>query len=457
MDCFFFQSSEAIGTKPDMTIIGIGPFEIIRSFRDRVQITFNDHSECSQEPFFQILEERIESIQTSEDKDTKFQNGGVFGCIGYESISEIEPILKKNGHFSSPSNEVLAEVLVARQLLVFDHKIDVLHLISSTPSAIFCSLDDLESILDHVPTAESETLVSEPMTLEPHRLTPVLGEKEYSKRVSLIKEHIKEGDIFQAVLAERIECRTEASELEIFSALRCTSPAPYSFYFRLRESTFFGASPEAFVRVEGRAVTTNPIAGSRPRGSTVKEDKLNEQQLLRSTKESAEHLMLVDLARNDLGRLAKPGSVKVAAFRRVHYFSNIMHLVSEVKALLADGVSALGIFKACFPAGTLSGAPKIRAMEILSQLETVPRGLYGGAVVAFDSKGGLDSCIAIRCLEIKNGTAVLRAGAGIVSDSKAQREYLEILSKTKLLRTAIALAEKKMKLNHVHLEKGGVL
>ena len=457
IDSFFMQSSEAIGRAPDLSVIGVGPFERICNLGDRVLLTFNGRSEFSQEPFFKILEERINSIQTSEETGTKFQNGGIFGCIGYDCIAEIEPKLRETGYFKIPTSQPIAEVVVARQLIVFDHKNNALHLISSDPSAAFCDLDVLQSILEHAPQAEPEMLASESLDLATHRLNPCLGEKRYKSLVSLIKDHIKEGNIFQAVLAERFECETAASEFEIFRALRHSSPAPYSFFFKLSESTFFGASPEAFVKVEGRKVATNPIAGSRPRGTTMKEDKLYEKQLLRSPKESAEHLMLVDLARNDLGRLAEPGSVQVAAYRQVHYFSNVMHLVSEVRASLAKGATALDLFKACFPAGTLSGAPKIRAMEILSQLETSPRGLYGGAVVAFDSKGGLDSCIAIRCLEVKRGIAVLRAGAGIVSDSIAQREYSEILSKTKLLRTAIALAEKKLRLNPVHLDQRGVV
>lgn len=202
-----------------------------------------------------------------------------------------------------------------------------------------------------------------------------------------------------------------------------------------------GASPEMLVRVEARKVSTNPIAGTRPRGRNSAEDQRQTRNLVRSPKEGAEHLMLVDLARNDLGRVANPGSVRVSRFRQLRKLSNVIHLVSQVDAELRDGVTALDALKAAFPAGTLSGAPKIRAMEILAELENEARGFYGGAVVAFDGAGGLDSCIAIRCLEVRGQLGILRAGAGLVMDSKPESEYAEIKNKLKTLRVAIAATE----------------
>jgi anthranilate synthase component 1 len=220
---------------------------------------------------------------------------------------------------------------------------------------------------------------------------------------------------------------------------RC--PSDYSFYFDFKESAFFGASPETLVKVKAGILETHPIAGTRPRGCDEKDDLLLERQLKRSTKEGAEHLMLVDLARNDLGRVSKAGTIKVEIFRKILRLSNVMHLVSVVKGEKKSDKTDLEALSACFPAGTLSGAPKVRAMEILSGLESQPRGFYGGAVVAFDHGGGFDSCIAIRAVEIKDQTVILRAGAGIVADSQPEKEYQEIKHKLKALLSAVKAAE----------------
>lgn len=280
--------------------------------------------------------------------------------------------------------------------------------------------------------------------IDSERLTSTWGAKRFSTAVKVLKEHILQGDIFQAVLAERFECVVRnTAALEIFEALRRISPTPYSYFFTFGDRDFFGASPEALLKVKDGILKTNPIAGTRPRGKTESEDLLRERQLARSPKEAAEHLMLVDLSRNDLGRVAEAGSVSVGMYRSVKRFSNVMHLVSEVTAVLSKTSSPIGALKACFPAGTLSGAPKFRAMEILAELEPVPRGFYGGAVIAYDiGSKSLDTCIAIRSLEMSEGKAILCAGAGIVADSKPQAEYEEIHHKLKALRQAIALAER---------------
>jgi anthranilate synthase component I len=441
MSCesFFVECSAA-----STTVIGVGPFETLRDVGGKTERIFKGHSQTLATPFFKVLETQLQDLKAQEPVETPFQNGGIFGCIGYDSIAEIEPRLKNYGYFKNESLMSLTQVMVARQLIVFDHKKEILHLIAAKAANTPFAIANLERIINEAPPFSSD--LSEPETAEINnqRLMPTLGFDEFKKRISKIKNHILKGDIFQAVLSEKFKCHTTAPPFEIFKMLRQTSPAPYSFYFNLGLKKFFGASPEAFVRVDGRHVHTNPIAGTRPRGQTPKHDQQLERQLTRSTKEGAEHLMLVDLARNDLGRVAQPGSVHVKSFREIHRFSNVMHLVSEVDALLAKQMTALDAFKACFPAGTLSGAPKIRAMEILSELEPEPRGHYGGAIVAFDSVGGLDSCIAIRSLEMHDQIAVLKAGAGVVADSKAENEYAEIINKTKLFRLAIAAAEKKM-------------
>jgi anthranilate synthase component 1 len=258
-----------------------------------------------------------------------------------------------------------------------------------------------------------------------------------------LQESIRAGDIFQAVLAERFECETEASAIDIFAQLYRINSAAYSFFFPFSQGEFMGASPEALLKVcQGRALT-HPIAGTKPRGKTAIEDRALAKSLRASRKESAEHLMLVDLARNDLGRVAKPGSVRVNFYRSLQKLANVMHLVSEVEAELEPRQTPLRALASCFPAGTLSGAPKIRAMQLLAGLEREGRGLYGGAAIALDPLASrLESCIAIRCIEKRGRLAILRAGAGIVADSKARSEYDEISHKLLSARQALAAAER---------------
>ena len=272
-------------------------------------------------------------------------------------------------------------------------------------------------------------------------LESTMGEEAFHQNVKQIKAHIKAGDIFQAVLSERFEFKINASPLNVFAVIKTKCPSAYSFYFDFKQSSFFGASPETLVKLKDEILETHPIAGTRPRGIDDKDDLLLERQLKRSSKEGAEHLMLVDLARNDFGRVSKTGTIKVEIFRKLLRLSNVMHLVSIVKGEKSTDKTDLEALSACFPAGTLSGAPKVRAMEILAGLESRPRGFYGGAVVAFDHGEGFDSCIAIRSVEMKEQVVILRAGAGIVADSQPDKEYQEIKHKLKALLGAVKAAD----------------
>jgi anthranilate synthase component 1 len=260
------------------------------------------------------------------------------------------------------------------------------------------------------------------------------------KGVRRIKELIGEGDMFQCVLSERFETKSAADPLAVFRSLERESRSPYLFLLKDGREHLVGASPERLVEVDGRKVYNSPIAGTRPRGGDARRDQLLERALRRSPKERAEHLMLVDLARNDLGRVSLPGSVRVRELMRVKRFSHVMHLVSEVEGRLGRGVPAWEALAAGFPAGTVSGAPKVRAMERLARLEPVARGFYAGALVQYDFTGNLDSCIAIRTMSLCGGRAVLQAGAGVVADSDPAREYREVLNKLRELRWALAHA-----------------
>lgn len=272
-------------------------------------------------------------------------------------------------------------------------------------------------------------------------LKPRLSEEEFSEKIGIIKNHIYEGDIFQLVFSNPMEARFEGSLLDTYRILRTTNPSPYMFYFSGDDIEMAGASPETLVKVENRKVTTFPLAGTRPRGKNAEEDLRLEKELLADEKETAEHNMLVDLGRNDIGRLSKFGSVKVDKYMNIERYSHVMHIGSEVSGEMRDDVEAIDAIDSVLPAGTLSGAPKIRAMEIIDDLEEGRRGIYGGAIGYVDFTGNLDVCIAIRLAYKRKGKVFVRSGAGIVADSVAANEYRECINKAKAVAEAIRLSE----------------
>ena len=255
--------------------------------------------------------------------------------------------------------------------------------------------------------------------------------------VASAKKSIRAGEIFQVVLSQRFERRLTGDPFSVYRALRRINPSPYMYFHRDGETTLAGASPEMLVRVEAGRVQMHPIAGTRPRGGDAAEDSALEAELLADEKERAEHVMLVDLGRNDLGRICEAGSVEVPTFMKVERFSHVMHLVSHVRGTLRAGKDSFDALRAAFPAGTVSGAPKVRAMQIVGSLEREPRGPYAGAVCYVDHSGALDSCIVIRTMVAKGRRATVQAGAGIVADSDAGREYQEVLNKARAVLSAI--------------------
>ncbi|MCG8400392.1 MAG: anthranilate synthase component I [Firmicutes bacterium] len=270
-----------------------------------------------------------------------------------------------------------------------------------------------------------------------------LPEEDFKRRVERALEHIRAGDIIQVVLSRRYSVGFEGDDLAVYRRLRSVNPSPYLFYFNLGEIKVIGSSPEMLVRVEDGVVTTCPIAGTRPRGNDPAEDAALAAEMLADEKERAEHLMLVDLGRNDLGRVCAPGTVRVPRFMDVEYFSHVMHIVSRVEGPLAPGTGALDALKACFPAGTVSGAPKVRAMEIIDQLEPYRRGVYAGAAGYLGFNGNMDTAISIRTLVIKDGAAYIQAGAGIVADSRPDGECREIANKARAIFRTLGVEEKK--------------
>jgi anthranilate synthase component 1 len=262
----------------------------------------------------------------------------------------------------------------------------------------------------------------------------------FAAGVRRAKEYIRRGDIIQTVLSQRLQTHMPLSGFELYRALRRVNPSPYMYYLNCGEVKLIGASPEVMVRCESGIAEVRPIAGTRRRGATEREDRILAHQLLADPKERAEHVMLVDLGRNDLGRVCRFGSVKVSEFMMIERYSHVMHIVSNVRGRLASGKTVYDLLRATFPAGTVTGAPKIRAMEIIDELEPARRGPYAGCVGYFSFSGNLDACITIRTIILKKGIAYIQAGAGIVADSQPQREYRETLSKARALLAAIELA-----------------
>ncbi|HTZ72458.1 MAG TPA: anthranilate synthase component I [Candidatus Aquilonibacter sp.] len=279
----------------------------------------------------------------------------------------------------------------------------------------------------------------------PLRLESNMTKAEFTGAVRKAKEYIRAGDAFQIVVSQRFSAKTNADPFEIYRALRVINPSPYLYFLKIDDVSVAGSSPEMLVKVQGRDVFYKPLAGTRPRGNDEKEDTDLEANLLADPKERAEHVMLVDLGRNDLGRVSDYGSVKVERLMFVERFSHVMHIVSSLRGRLRDGVDCFDALMACFPAGTLSGAPKVRAMQIIDELEPTRRGIYAGAILYLDFSGNLDSCIGLRTLVAKNGSAYVQAGAGIVADSVPETEYQESVNKARAVIKALETAHGGMK------------
>jgi anthranilate synthase component 1 len=370
-------------------------------------------------------------------------HGGMVGYLSYEVARYFERL-------PSPDLDPLGlpefMLMLADTMLVFDHlthKIKIVshvHLDGDIDTAYLQATDKIDRLVDRL----RQPVPAEAPAVVPNPRSPVssnLSRAEFKSRVSQAKDYIYAGDVIQVVLSQRLAKPTSASPFAIYRALRSLNPSPYMYYLHLGDFYIIGASPELLVRVEDGMVSNHPIAGTRPRGKNTAQDLALEEELRNDEKERAEHIMLVDLGRNDIGRVSQPGTVKVTQLMDVERYSHVMHLVSHVQGRLKAGLSQFDALRAGFPAGTVSGAPKIRAMEIIAELEPDKRGPYAGAVGYFDFSGNLDTAIAIRTIVITNGIAYIQAGAGIVADSIPEREYQESLSKAQALLTAIDQTE----------------
>jgi anthranilate synthase component 1 len=370
------------------------------------------------------------ATQPGPNGDQPLFLGGAVGHISYDWVAGLEPVPLPEPH---PDDAGLPEMrfMLADSVVAFDHVRRTVSLIG-TPKDV----ERLTAVLAQPPAARPAAART---AGESHRET---GPEAYTEAVSRAKEHIAAGDAFQIVLSQRVRRRTEASAFAIYRALRAVNPSPYMFLLDHGGFQLVGSSPETHVRLApDRTSELRPIAGTRPRGRDHAQDEELAAELLASEKERAEHVMLVDLARNDLGRVCRPGTIRVEQSMEVERYSHVMHIVSRVLGDLRDERDAAALLRATFPAGTLSGAPKVRAMQIISELEGRRRGAYGGAVGYLGFGGDMDTCIAIRTVVMRDGIAYLQAGAGIVADSEPAAEYEECMNKVAALGTAIDQAE----------------
>jgi anthranilate synthase component 1 len=376
-------------------------------------------------------------------------DGGAVGYLSYEAVRAFEPRVgaAKGAGLGYPD----AHYMFVDSLLVFDNVSRTIKVVAHLNLEDHADVDDAyEAAARRID--ELVARLREPMPPLPRGNEPISTSIEerrkvntdplvYRKMVERAREYIGAGDIFQVVLSQRVDIPTPAHPFTIYRALRTVNPSPYMFYLDIGDHYIVGASPELLVRVEDGVVTNHPIAGTRPRGADPDQDAALADELLADEKERAEHIMLVDLGRNDVGRVSKPGSVRVPRLMEIERFSHVMHIVSNVEGAIREEFSPLDALRACFPAGTVSGAPKVRAMEIIAELEVDRRGVYSGAVGYVSFNGTIDTCIALRTLVYKDGVASLQAGGGIVLDSTPDGEYAECFHKMRALVRAIELAE----------------
>ena len=391
------------------------------------------------------IEEFKQRFKVPDIKDLPRFNGGLVGYFGYETIGYIEPRLKSTGK-EDPIGSPDILLMVSEDILVFDNLSGKMILLTHANPVEEGAYDKAQTRLDEltVKLHEVQAQSSQQHTskqVDEADFVSGFTQQGYEEAVLKAKEYIVAGDVMQVVLSQRLSIPYTAEPLDLYRALRCLNPSPYMYYLNLEDFHIVGSSPEILARLEDDTVTVRPIAGTRPRGKTPAEDTALEKELLADPKELAEHLMLIDLGRNDAGRVSKIGTVELTDKMIIERYSHVMHIVSNVTGELQQGKDAFSVLSATFPAGTVSGAPKIRAMEIIDELEPVKRGVYSGAVGYISWSGNLDTAIAIRTAVIKDKTLHIQAGAGIVYDSVPRNEWDETMNKGRAIFRAVTMAE----------------
>ena len=467
-ESFLFESVEGGEHLGRYSFVGCNPRAIVRQLGDRVEVLENGkvvESFSIQRPTGGASPANVQSngsgvrdgLEVIERVMKKYRpvplqglprfTGGAVGFIGYEFIHDIEPVVPR-----PPKDELQTPVmyfLVADQLLIFDRVSQTLTVLvnavledsTGTEEAYENAVGEIERLVSLLEQPSEHTPVSIPTDVSAVKFESNVLKEKFLANVKKAKEYILAGDIIQVVGSQRFSTPVNASPVDIYRAARSINPSPYMFLLELGGFSLVGASPEIHVRCEDGQVEIRPIAGTRRRGATLQEDKALETELLADPKERAEHVMLVDLARNDLGRVCDFGSVQVKDLMIIERYSHVIHIVSQVQGRLSENRTPYDLMRATFPAGTLSGAPKIRAMQIIAELEQTARGPYGGCVGYFSFNGNLDCCITIRTALLKGGKAYVQAGGGWVTDSIPEGEFQETVNKAQAMLKAVALAE----------------
>jgi len=445
---FLLESVEGSERWARYSFLGTQPHCIFKARGNRVEIIENGKSKTlvSDAPL-KLLEELLRDYQTVTVSGVPPFFGGALGYVAYNAVEQFHEIASDK---KDPLGMPEIFFLFVQTLIAFDN---LKHTIKIIDNVRVDEETDLRRAYEQA-TRRIEKAVSslqkKPRGIEPRDVSEGKGERPFrsnltregfQKIVSKAKEYIKAGDIIQAVLCQRLETETATDPFEIYRALRFINPSPYMFYLELEDLRVIGSSPETMVRLTGDTIELRPIAGTRRRGSTAEEEKALEADLLSDPKERAEHIMLVDLGRNDVGRVARVGTVEVNELMAIERYSHVIHIVSNVRGQLAADKTPFDLFVSAFPAGTVSGAPKIRAMQIISELEPEKRALYAGAIGYFGYNGSLDTCIVIRTIVMKGKKVFIHAGAGIVADSDPEMEYQETLNKARAMLKAVELAE----------------
>ncbi len=443
---FLLESVEGGEHLGRYSFLGKDPFLVLRGRHGRTTLEQAGVETTRDEPFIDVLRGLMGEFQAPFVSELPRFTGGAVGYFDYDTAEWFEPTVRLEKPLPDRDQ---SGFMMFDTVLAFDH---VKHRILAIANARLRPGADLRALYDFASAKidflerELERNLSRPERRPAVELTVTANQTRdaFEGAVRSIQEDIAAGEVFQAVISQRFDTTTDAPPFDVYRALRHINPSPYMFFLRMGQEAIIGASPEMLVRVEGRHVETHPIAGTRRRGATPDEDQRLAEELRRNEKERAEHVMLVDLGRNDIGRVSEIGSVRVPQFMALERYSHVMHLVSRVEGQLAPDRDRLDALVATFPAGTLTGAPKIRAMQIVGALEPTRRGLYGGAVGYLDFAGNLDFCIAIRTIAMRGAAAQVQAGAGIVADSIPAAEYDETCDKARALLQALEMANRGM-------------
>jgi len=428
------------------TFLGAAPYMRVKGQTGKVEIERGRQREIVDDNIFQVVKRLLREHNPATVPGLPPFTGGAVGYFAYDVVRQLENI---GEHAKDDLHVPDAELMFFDRLLAFDHLRHQIHIIATADvsrenprRAYDRAVKDIATLERKLATGLSPALWRKSGRAKTGKLKVHTGttRQGYMRGVERCKEYIAAGDIFQVVLSQRLDFIPEVAPFDLYRALRQVNPSPYLYFLRSGDTHILGSSPELLVRVTGRKLEYRPIAGTHPRGKDEAEDAKLEQMMRADEKERAEHVMLVDLGRNDLGRVSEYGSVRVKDLMYVERYSHVMHLVSALEGTLRKDLDALDAFAACFPAGTLSGAPKVRAMQIIEELEPTRRGVYGGSVFYADFAGNLDSCIAIRTMLMQGKKAYLQAGAGLVADSDPAAEFQESMNKAGALLRAVEMA-----------------